>query len=68
MGKYSVSVERNSLLTYLGNIIKSYGTVENSCFMDLKYLLNDVSERFSELNLSSPNNNEEKRDDFLKIS
>ena len=59
--------KRNSLLTYLVNIIKSNGTVENSCFMDLRYLLNGVSEKFSELNLSSPTtDNVKKRDDFLE--
>ena len=59
--------KRNSLLTFLGNIIKSYGTVENSCFMDLRYLLNGVSEKFSKLNLSSPtNDNGKKRNDFFE--
>ena len=59
--------KRNSLLTYLGNIIKSYGTVENPCFMDVRYLLNGVYEKFSELNLSShTNDNEKKRNDFFE--
>ena len=59
--------KRNSLLTYLGNIIKSYATVENSCFMDLRYLSNGVSEKFSKLNLSSPtNDNEKKGNDFFE--
>ena len=54
-------------MTYLGNIIKSYGTAENSGFMGLRYFLNGVSEKFSKLNLSSPTtDNEKKRDDFFE--
>ena len=58
--------KRNCLLTSLRNTMQNYGKIKNCCFMELKYLLNGLSNKFCEL-IMPPGLNEIQKI-FLKIS